>query len=60
MAHLRLRIKLNKGKRGISLEKLERIVAETRKFLVASAQDLDVTNPDSWVGVDFRNGSLFH
>lgn len=58
MSHLRLRVKLNKGKRGISLEKLEKIVAETRKFLVSIAEDLDIGDPSSWVGVDFRNGSL--
>lgn len=60
MSHLRLRIKLNKGKRGIPLQKLERIVSETRKFLIATAQDLDIMSPDNWVGVDFRNGSLLY
>ncbi len=60
MSHLRLRIKLNKGQRGISLEKLEKIVSETRKFLVATSQDLEIISPENWIGVDFRNGSLLY
>jgi hypothetical protein len=60
MSHLRLRIKLNKGKRGIPLQKLERIVSETRKFLISTSHDLDIMSPDNWVGVDFRNGSLLY
>jgi hypothetical protein len=60
MSHLRLRIKLNKGRRGIPLEKLERIVSETRKFLIATSQDLEIPSPESWIGVDFRNGSLLY
>ncbi len=60
MSHLRLRIKLNKGQRGIPLEKLAAIVAETRKFLIATSQDIEILNPESWIGVDFRNGSLLY
>ena len=32
VANLRLKIELNKGKRGISLDKLERIVQEMRRL----------------------------
>lgn len=58
MANLRLKIELNKGKRGISLDKLEKIVQEMRKFLESMGDDIELVEPDSWVGVDFTNGSL--
>lgn len=58
MSYLRLRVKIQKDKRGVSLEKLEKIVSETRKFLVAIGEDLELGDPSTWVGVDFRNGSL--
>jgi hypothetical protein len=58
MSYLRLRITLNKGKRGISLEKLEQVVEEMRKFLYSMGDDLDLTEPTNWVGVDFKNSSL--
>lgn len=58
MANLRLEIELNKGKRGISLDKLEKVVQEMRKFLESMGDDIELAEPESWVGVDFTNGSL--
>jgi hypothetical protein len=58
MANLRLKIELNKGKRGISLEKLEKVVQEMRRFLESMAEDIELIEPGSWVGVDFTNSSL--
>ncbi|MGP8226586.1 MAG: hypothetical protein ACLQGT_10580 [Terracidiphilus sp.] len=58
MANLRLKIELNKGKRGISLDKLEKIVLEMRRFLVSMSDDIELVEPASWVAVDFKNGSL--
>jgi hypothetical protein len=58
VANLRLQIELNKGKRGISLDKLEKVVQEMRKFLESMADDIELVDPESWVGVDFTNGSL--
>jgi hypothetical protein len=58
MSQLRLRITLNKGKRGISLDKLEKIIEELRKFLASMGDDMELTEPASWVGVDFKNSSL--
>jgi len=58
MSLLRMRITLNKGKRGIALDKLENIVEELRKFFVGVGNDMELTEPTSWVGVDFRNSSL--
>lgn len=58
MANLRLQIELNKGKRGISLDKLEKVVQEMRRFLVSMSDDIELLEPPSWIGVDFTNGSL--
>jgi hypothetical protein len=58
MRTLRLRVKLNKGRRGVNLDKLEKFVAEMRKFLVQISEDLGVPDPKQWVGVDFENSSL--
>jgi hypothetical protein len=58
MSYLRLRIVLNKGRRGIPLVKLERIAEEMRKFMVDLGEDIDLTEPTEWVGVDFINSSL--
>ena len=58
MANLKLHIELNKGKRGISLDKLEKVVQEMRRFLESMSDDIELAEPDSWVGVDFTNGSM--
>ena len=58
MSHLRLRITLNKGKRGISLDKLEKFVQDMRQFLTSMGEDIDLTEPNAWEGVDFHNHSL--
>jgi hypothetical protein len=49
---------LNKGKRGISLDKLEKVVQEMRRFLVSMGDDIELVEPESWVAVDFANGSF--
>jgi hypothetical protein len=56
--NLRLRVRLNKGRRGIPLDKLEKFVAEMRKFLIQIGDDLTVPDPKQWVAVDFENSSL--
>ncbi|MBB5060230.1 hypothetical protein HDF16_004966 [Granulicella aggregans] len=53
-----MRVKLNKGRRGIALDKLERFVADMRKFLAQVGDDLQIPDPRKWVGVDFENSSL--
>ncbi len=58
MQNLRLRVKLNKGRRGISLDKLEKFVVEMRKFLMQAGDDLNISEPRKWIGVDFEDGSL--
>jgi hypothetical protein len=58
MSQLKLRITLNKGKRGIPLSKLELLVEEMRKFLTSMGEDFELVEPTNWAGVDFRNSSL--
>jgi hypothetical protein len=58
MANLKLRIELNKGRKGIPLEKLEQAIRQIRGFLTLFAEDLDVPRPNLWNGIDFRNGSV--
>lgn len=58
MSYLKLRITLNKGKRGIKLDKLEHIVEEMRRFLSSLGDDIELTEPTSWVGMEFVNSSL--
>jgi hypothetical protein len=58
MAHIKLEIEINKGKRGVSLLKLEHIVKEMRQFLVSMADDIELVEPHNWVSLDFTNGSL--
>jgi hypothetical protein len=52
-----LKLELNKGRRGIVLQKLARIVEETEKFLESFADDLNLNKTD-WLAEKFENGSL--
>ena len=58
MAHIKLKIEVNKGKHGVSLDKLEHIIQEMRRFLVSMGDDIELINPGEWVSADFTNGSL--
>lgn len=59
MARLRIRLVLNKGRRGAPLSKLGKIAEQTEKFLHLLAADCDVeTRPGEWLAVDFENGSI--
>ena len=58
MQNIRLRVKLNKGRRGIPLDRLEKFVAEMRKFLGQIGDDLNIPEPKKWVGVEFENSSM--
>ncbi len=59
MPTLRIKIVLNKGRRGIPLNKLASISEETLRFLGMACEDAGVTeNPADWLAVNFENGSL--
>ena len=47
MSSLRLRITLNKGRRGIALSRLEDLVEELRRFLSSTGDDISLSEPDA-------------
>jgi hypothetical protein len=57
-SRLKVRIVLNKGRHGVPLDKLPKILAEIREFLHDLSTDLGIEDDSGWQGVDFRNGSL--
>ena len=59
MNELKLRVELNKGRVGIPLEKLGRVVKETLQFLIAVDEDIGIgDDPKSWVALNFGNNSV--
>ena len=58
MANLKLRVEINKGKTGISLDKLQHVIESIRRFLISLGEDIELIDPNAWVGGDFKNGSL--
>jgi hypothetical protein len=58
MADLRIPIILNKGRKGIPLQKLARISYELQQFLGLLGEDLKIDPGAGWNCVDFSNGSL--
>lgn len=59
MPTLKVQIVINKGERGVPLNKLAQIVGDVQQFLLMISQDLNFeVKPKSWVGLDFENGSL--
>lgn len=59
MAHIRLRIELNKGGEGAPLEKLGGIARQLDIFLCSLAEDLSIKEHDTkWVAKNFENHSV--
>lgn len=59
MAKVRLRVELNKGRRGIRLGKLARIAQETLDFLSRAHRDAELPgDPQEWLAVNFDNNSV--
>jgi len=59
MAELRIRIELQRPRKGIEMSKLAKLAEESQKFLRMVAEDTGV-NPDegAWVAVDFYNQGI--
>lgn len=57
MASLRIKITLNKGRQGISVEKLADIAKEAEKFLESFSKDMQLGDAE-WIAEKFRNGSV--
>jgi hypothetical protein len=59
VAELRIRVELNKGRKGIPLDKLASVGEETVRFLNMLAADLGLGPPDhNWLAENFANGSV--
>ena len=58
MAELRIPVLLNKGRRGIPLQKLARISYELQQFLQLLGEDLDIKLGTGWLGTGFYEGSF--
>jgi hypothetical protein len=59
MAEIRIKIELNKGRRGVFLHKLANIGQETEKYLRMLSEDVGLSiSKGKWLAVDFENGSV--
>jgi hypothetical protein len=58
MAELRIPIVLNKGRKGIPLQKLARITYELQQFLGLLGEDLHIAMGAGWLGTGFYEGSF--
>jgi hypothetical protein len=58
MSRLRLRIRFNKGREGVPLDQLEKIIDELRRFLASASEDIELVEPNGWTGTEFKTGSL--
>jgi len=58
MAELRIPIILNKGRKGIPLQKLARISYELQQFLSLLGEDLQIGIGAGWLGTGFHEGSF--
>lgn len=59
MAEIKIRVELNKGKKGIPLGKLASIASGFQSFLSAFAGDVGLNdNPENWIASNFKNGSV--
>jgi hypothetical protein len=59
MAKLKLRVEMNKGRKGIPLGKLARITQETLEFLRMAYTDAELPgDPEGWFAYNFRNDSV--
>ncbi|MGI9069928.1 MAG: hypothetical protein ACR2JB_01025 [Bryobacteraceae bacterium] len=55
---IRVRVVLNKGRHGVSLAKLPKVVGELQEFLDDLSEDVGLKDSAGWQGIDFRDGSL--
>lgn len=58
MSQLRLRIELNRGGQGISMDKLAEITTETERFLRMIVEDISKQATGKWIARDFQNNSV--
>jgi hypothetical protein len=57
MSDITLKIELNKGRRGIVMQKFAKIMEEAEKFLESFAADMNLSKTE-WLAENFDNGSV--
>lgn len=57
MSDITLKIELNKGRRGIVVQKFAKIMEEAEKFLESFAADMNLSKTE-WIAENFENGSV--
>jgi hypothetical protein len=55
---LRVRVLLNKGRQGISLHKLPKMLTDIQQFLDMLSEDVEIGTNKDWFGFEFSNSSL--
>jgi hypothetical protein len=58
MAELRIPVILNRGQKGIPVQKLARIFCEVQQFLESLGEDLHIERGSGWLGSGFYDGSF--
>src|ERR1700674_367025 len=59
MATIQIQIEMNRGVRGVPLEKLAKVVGDIQQFFAMLSEDVGLEEKtESWVGLDFADGSL--
>src|ERR1035437_8105298 len=58
MAEIRIPIILNKGRKGIPLQKLARLSYELQQFLGQLGEDLQIAIGAGWIGIGFYDSSF--
>lgn len=61
MKKVKLKVRINKGTRGVPLKKMASITDEIGKFLDLFCKDLSINIPaDGWLATDFKDGSCLY
>ena len=56
MSELKIKLEINKGRKGVPLKRLIKVADETRKFLEMLAKDVGLGDGE-WIAERFKNGS---
>ena len=57
MSELKIKLELNKGRKGVPIDRLAQVANEARKFFEMFAKDVELGDGE-WVAEEFTNGSL--
>jgi hypothetical protein len=57
MSELKIKLELNKGRKGVPIDRLAQVANEARKFFEMFAKDIELGDGE-WIAEEFTNGSL--